>query len=65
VNAPFLDECTLRIRDKLIHKWPKLNCEHLGNDLRDRMNQAYGPKVGDLLGPSFLGNKKMLAEFSQ
>jgi hypothetical protein len=54
MDAPFLDEGTLGIGDNIIHEWSKADGNQLGNDFGDSVDQAYGPIVGDFLGPLFL-----------
>ena len=65
VDTPFLDESTLSIGNEVGHVKSKAGGHHLNNDLCNSMNKTYGPKVGYVLCPSFLGMRAMLAELSQ
>ena len=55
--ASFLDESTLRIGNKVRHVRSETCGHHLCNDLGNRMDEAYGPKLRNVLCPLFLWNE--------
>ena len=54
VDAPFLDESTLRSGDKVVHERAKAGRQHLGDDFSNSMNEANGAEVPDFFRPILL-----------
>lgn len=57
MDASGFDESTLTAGDQIVHLWAKPRCHGLCNDLRDDVDEANRPEVGNRVSAIFLWEK--------